>query len=288
MLNQLIELIDIRAEVYHNAKVCGDWTIREHILGQTCFHMPTEEGCILSIPGFGDVTLRTGDLVIFPKEIPHTMRPLKPQKGAQEHLAHTDPRAINGTGMLCGRMIFRHNASEAILDALPTQLIVPEQESRNWLPPLLQLILKESYEGKEGQSILDRICSLVFIYALRHYSAANPSQKGVLRLYGQKKLQGALKNIHENPSHAWTLEQLAKCCNMSRTSFTALFSKQSGWTPMRYIAWWRMQLAYVSLSKGKLIAQVAHEVGYNSEAAFSRAFAKEFNSTPGQIRKKYL
>ena len=85
-LHDLLRLIRIRVDVYHNARVCGDWVIREHALGQTCFHMPSQGTCRLSVPGHGEWMLEEGDLVIFPRETAHQMVPAEPQAGVQEHL----------------------------------------------------------------------------------------------------------------------------------------------------------------------------------------------------------
>jgi AraC-like DNA-binding protein len=73
---------------------------------------------------------------------------------------------------------------------------------------------------------------------------------------------------------------------MSRTRFAKHFKECSGWTAMRYLTWWRMQLAYEKLNSGQSVAQVAEHIGYNSEAAFSRAFSKEFKLTAGQVKKQ--
>ncbi|MDO3385370.1 AraC family transcriptional regulator [Gilvimarinus sp. SDUM040013] len=282
MLCELLKLLRLRAEVYHNAKVCGDWLIPESELGQTCFHLPVEGECLLLIPGEKEQLLQTGDMVIFPRETRHTMLPTKPQTGQQQHLPYSLAQD-NAVAMLCGKVTFEHRAHITLLDALPSHLIVSANDSKSWLPQLLTLIRRESYSVQPNPLVLDRLCELIFIYVLQGFSVST-NNGGILKLYSMEKIRPALEAIHRHPERSWTLETLALKCNMSRTVFAKTFS-QSNWTAMRYLTWWRMQQAWSLLSDGDILLNIAFAVGYRSEAAFSRAFLKEFGLRPGQVRR---
>ncbi len=284
-LSDLLRLIQLQVSVYHNAKVCGDWVINEHELGQTCFHMATEGGCLLKVPNHGTFTLNCGDLVIFPREVPHSMTPLIPLTGIQQHLDYkTD---LPGIGMLCGKVLFEHQASQQLLCALPPVFVIPNDEHSPWLTKLLTLIQIESYEDSQGSKvILDKLSELLFTYAIRHYLKAHSNEAGVLALYAHPKLAAVVNAIHGEPQRNWHLEQLAAIALQSRTAFAESFRKTSGWTPMQYITWWRMQLAWSMLSKGKNVASTAEHIGYQSESAFSRAFKKQFSISAGAVRRK--
>jgi AraC-like DNA-binding protein len=313
MLDDVMRLFRIKAEVYHNAKVCGDWLIQESHLGQTCFHMPTQGSCLLRIPDQEDQRLNTGDLVIFPQEIPHSMCPSQPCEGPQQHLPHTADET--GTGMICGRMLFSHDGFKHVLAALPTVMIIRYDESNPWLAPMLRLIISESYRDDGTQSlVLDRLSELIFLFALRHYVERDSSEHdfseqdssdqdlseqstaaqstaeqhsdkvGLLALYSDTSLNHALTAIHRSPSQHWSVATLAEHCFMSRTRFSTRFKQCSGWTPMQYLTWWRMQIAWSLLAEGKSIALVAEKVGYLSESAFSNAFKKVFGLRAGKVK----
>jgi len=283
-LSDLLRLMQLQVSVYHNAKVCGDWVINEHELGQTCFHIATEEGCLMDVPKYGQFTLNCGDLVIFPSEIPHTMKPLKALTGMQQHLPYKT--GLPGVGMLCGKVQFEHQASQQLLCGLPAVLIVPNDNNSPWLTRLLSLIQIESYEDGQGSKvILDKLSELLFTYAIRHYLVTNTNEAGVLALYAHPKLAAVVNAIHSEPQKNWHLEQLAAIALQSRTAFAENFRKTSGWTPMQYITWWRMQLAWSMLSKGENVARTAECIGYQSESAFSRAFKKQFAISAGAVRR---
>jgi len=284
VLTDLLQLMQLNVSVYHNAKVCGDWQINEHEIGQTCFHMATELGVKLHIPEHGDYTLACGDLVIFPHEIPHSMKPINKLTGPQQHVSFNTELA--GVGMLCGKVNFKHQASHQLLAALPKFLIIKNDGCTPWLSHLLNLIQHESYQTDSNETVvINKLSELLFTYALRHYVNLHDSEIGVLALYADTKLNKAISAIHATPSKQWTVEQLAKIAIQSRTSFSEKFKKVSGWTPMHYLIWWRMQLAWSLLKSGKSVFFTAEEVGYKSEAAFSRAFKKHFNFPPTHAKK---
>lgn len=284
-LTDLLALMQLDVEVYHNAKVCGDWQINEHEIGQTCFHMATERGVELHIPDDGDYIMQCGDLVIFPHEIPHSMVPIDKLSGPQQHVAFNSD--LEGVGMLCGKVNFRHQASQQLLMALPKVLIIKKGDDTPWLTHLLNLIQHESYQTEHCEKvIINKLSELLFTYALRHYVDLHYDQAGVLALYADNKLNKAISAIHQSPAKQWTVEQLAQIALQSRTSFSERFKKISGWTPMHYLSWWRMQLAWSLLKNGESVFSTADTVGYKSEAAFSRAFKKQFGFPPANVKNK--
>ncbi len=284
--SDLVQMLILEVDIYHNAKVCGDWQIEEHSLGATCFHIATMGHCQLNVPGHFDGILHCGDLVIFPRELTHSMTPLEKLQGEQRHLSYKDSLTIEGTGMLCGEVKFKHEGSRYLLDALPAVFIIPAEQASPWINALLDMIMIESMgNSPAGKAILDKLAELLFTYALRQYLSDSPNRVGVLAIYGNPRLAKALEGIHAHPEKSWTLESMASEAALSRTVFSEIFKKTSGWTPTEYLTWWRMQLAWSMLSKGSTVASVAEKVGYQSVAAFSRAFKKVFNTTVGKVRR---
>lgn len=286
-LSELFDLLRLSASVYNNAKFCGEWQVNEHVLGQTCFHMPTEGECLLKIPKHGDALLQQGDIVFFPYEIAHTLCPTDTQAGVPARVEYPSAKNINGIGMLCGQLMFEHQGTTRVLDQLPSYFIVKNNTETPWLQALLGLIIAESHTSNSS-IILNRLCELLFIQSLRHFLSHSHEPAGFMTVYANKKLNKAIEAIHRKPEQPWNLEELAKLTNMSRTAFVTHFKLASGWTVMQYLTWWRMQLAWQKLREGSSVTATALAVGYHSDASFSRAFKREFNVNVGQVRKGHL
>ncbi len=286
-LSDLIRIFRMHVDVYHNAQICGNWLYKDSHLGETCFHMVTKGECQLDVPGSLSTVLNLGDLVIFPREIPHSMFPVNETSEKQKVIPLDKAQDLPGTGMLCGQACFDHQGSLHLLDALPEVFIVRFNQENTWCCSLVAMIMAESVSPDiASQAILNRLSELLFVYALRQHLLDSDKNLGILALYSDPRLQKAISAIHDDPAAAWTLEKLAGKAGMSRTAFADRFRQLSGWTPARYLTWWRMQLAWRKLSEGLASAEVANQVGYRSEAAFSRAFQKNFGITAGKIRRR--
>lgn len=284
--SQVLNLLKLDASIYHNAKVCGNWKLNEHTLGATCFHMVTIGSCLLDVPNHLKLILRYGDLVIFPRELAHSMVPDVPLAGDQRHLSYQLSQSIDGTGLMCGEMRFQHAGSQFILDALPPVFIIQYDATNDWLKSLLEMILGESMrESPASKVLLDKLSELLFTYALRQYLMEHPKEVGMLAIYGHSRLSKVIEAIHQHPEREWTLELMAKEAAFSRTTFVETFKSVSGWTPGQYLTWWRMQLAWTFLKEGEKTAEVANKVGYHSDSAFSRVFQKTFSIAAGKVRR---
>lgn len=284
MFSDLLNTFRLKADVYNNAQFCGNWTIHAHSTHKTCFHMVTLGRCQMNIPGQPSIALEPGDLVIFPREIPHSMTPYEDSKERSYGL-NTFPPTENkhGTGLLCGTLEFEHVGFNHVLDALPTLFIIQKNEAP-WLAPLFEQIRFEVLQtGGADESVLNRLSELLFVYALRH-QLQHQEPSNFLSLFASQTLQPALAVMKDEPHKQWSLEALAQKCAMSRTKFSQLFKQTSGLTVNTFFTWWRMQLAYDFLRQGQRITHVAEKVGYQSESAFSRAFKKCFEINPSDVR----
>jgi AraC-like DNA-binding protein len=285
--NDLLGLVRFEARVYHNAKVCGNWLLREHAPGQTCFHVVTMGSCLVDVPGHLATTMQTGDLLFFTHELPHTMTTPSPGSGPQRHVPYHLAPDEEGTGLLCAEVTYRQRLSEYLLQSLPPVLLIRNEPDNAWLPPLLELIVLESAASRLfGAGITDRLCELLFSYALSHYLARHPSEHSLLSLYIHPRLATVITAIHQYPEAPWTLAKMAQVAAQSRTSFSKSFREISGWTPMQYVTWWRMQLAWEQLQEGKAVGAVAEATGYSSVAAFCRAFKASFEVNAGSVSRE--
>tara|TARA_R110002072_G_scaffold136124_3_gene278314 strand:- start:21519 stop:22397 length:879 start_codon:yes stop_codon:yes gene_type:complete len=280
-VSDLLRLLSTRVNIFHNAKVCGQWQISEHKPPLTCFHVVTDGDCRLDMPDRVSTTLHPGDLILFPVELPHSMTPTHALTGPQEHVPFPQAVGREGTGLLCASVSFRHPASELLLRALPDVTVLLAAETP-WLRPLTTLILDESLSpGGASQAILEKLAELLFAYTLASSNVIRSSDRSILALYSHPRIGRAIDAIHEQPDFPWTLDLLARKAAQSRTSFAATFKALSDWTVMEYVSWWRMQLAWKHLEEGTRLSEIPSLVGYQSSAAFSRAFKRYFGVNPG-------
>ena len=134
--------------------------------------------------------------------------------------------------------------------------------------------------------MLARLLDLLFVQALREWGAKSPNNLGWLSGLNDARIGKALSAIHEEPSRPWTVERLAKVAGSSRSAFAARFTEVVGQTPLKYLATWRLHLAAEHLRVGTVrIGEITALVGYGSEAALTRAFKAQFNTTPAAFRR---
>lgn len=176
------------------------------------------------------------------------------------------------------------------LAALPRLLHVRASpaEPGGWLAQLMQVAVNESRDRRSGgEGVLSRLSELMFIEVVRRYiESLPPQQTGWLAGLRDRHVGQALNCLHGRPAHAWTLDSLAKEVGLSRSSLAERFTHFIGQAPMHYLARWRMQVAAGLLASGSdTVARVAAEVGYDSEAAFNRAFKKLVGTPPAAWRR---
>ena len=286
-LDDLLRVMDARCQVYHNFQLCGNWEVDEHELDQTCLHLVCYGDCVLHYQG-EEVPLTRGDLVVFPKERPHRISSVRPTESPMARLPLSEPAQPEGTALLCASVHFAHPSAEDLLSNLPELTLIHHSEAnRTWLEPLAQMILQESQADQPGQAaVLDHLAALIFMQVLRQTDAVGDASPGLLRLHQDPVMKGALAAFHAEPDKAWTLERLARQAAMSRSRFAQHFKAQSGWTPAQYLLWWRMQQAWTLLGRGVSVLETALQVGYQSEAAFSRSFKRHYGQSAGQVRRQ--
>ena len=149
-------------------------------------------------------------------------------------------------------------------------------------------MLVEYEAGAAGrQGVLDRFAEVLFVLVLRHYMQHAPELNGFLAVFKDERIVRALAALHRSPGTDWRVETLAREASMSRTVFAERFAGLVGQTPMQYLAKWRMHLADEMLqARGSSVAQVAERVGYQTEAAFRRAFRRMRGLGPGVVRRR--
>lgn len=256
------------------------------------FHFVSHGNCYLHLPDANrPVELNQGDLLLFPRNQSHRISAseLAPEQSKgipfQDYQQGVLP---DSTGLVCGLLELEHIHKNPLLDELPSVVIVRNQPGQHyWVAPLLELINRELQDSDAGcEAAIDKLADILFIQVIRCYLKDHQPLSGLLAALQDSKLHKALKLMHAKPADKWTLESLAAAVGVSRSVFAERFREVIGETPMGYLTRWRMQQAYHWLHNEHLsVMDVAERTGYQSDAAFSKAFKKEFGFGPGAARR---
>jgi AraC-like DNA-binding protein len=274
----------------------------EHLIA---YHVVTEGRCFANIIGEEPIALEAGEVIVFTRGDPHVMasgpgmrtEPVSADKLAAATASQL-PFSINygGDGPISAKVVCGFLACDArpfnpLLDNLPPVIKARDHanDGANWLSQFIRLATRESAEKRAGgEGVLAKLSELMFIEIIRrHLADLPPEQAGWLAGLRDPFVGKALSLMHAKPQHGWTIETLARDVGLSRSVLAERFADLLGMPPMHYLAKWRMQVAAGLLSGGNAnMATVAAEVGYASEAAFSRAFKKMVGVSPSDWRRR--
>ncbi|HET9403166.1 MAG TPA: AraC family transcriptional regulator, partial [Burkholderiales bacterium] len=258
---------------------------------------------ILQVAGEPPLELRGGAIVLLPRNDAHTLASqegLKPIGGDQ--LPHEDTgvgpiRIRYGGGgerthIVCG-LLGTDSRNHPLLDTLPPTLVLDLKgdPACEWIARSFRYAAGELAAVRAGSGIaLSKLSELLFVEAVRRYLDTLPAdRRGWLAGLRDPVVARALALLHTHLARGWTTEALAQEVGASRSAFAERFTALMGLPPMRYLTGWRMQVATERLrDTRRSVAQIAAEVGYESEIAFARAFKREFSASPAQWRKQPL
>jgi AraC-like DNA-binding protein len=195
------------------------------------------------------------------------------------------------TGLVCGAVRFDHPAARHLVSVLPRTIHVqgsvsPEAEG---IQSTLRLMAAEAKELRPGgEAVITRLADILVIQAIRSWIEEDPAaQKGWLGALQDRQIGRAIVLIHREPGRQWTVASLASEVAMSRSAFSARFTHLVGEPAMRYLARWRMHTALARLQEESVgLTELATRLGYQSEAAFSRAFKRFLGVPPGSARQR--
>ncbi len=274
----------------------------EHLIA---YHVVTEGRCFANIVGEEPIALEAGEVIVFTKGDAHVLssspglRAEPRTAGALDGMITSQlPFLINygeegptTAKFVCGFLACDARPFNPLLESLPPVIKSgdPQGGDKGWLGQFIRLATMESADKRAGgESVLAKLSELMFIEVIRrHLEALPPEQAGWLAGLRDPFVGKALSLMHAAPAQDWTIEDLAKEVGLSRSVLAERFSDLVGMPPMQYLANWRMQIASGLLSGGSAnIATVAAEVGYGSEASFSRAFKKLVGMPPSEWRRR--
>lgn len=192
--------------------------------------------------------------------------------------------------LTCGVVSFDHLAGKQLIAQLPKilQIDTSDNEDGSWLQSTLGFIAREARELRPGgETVITHLADILIIQAIRSWIDSAPeANQGWLAALRDKQVGRALAAIHRQPEKLWTVDSLAQEIGMSRSGFSARFTNLVGESVKRYLTHWRMQLARSQLMETSVsLTVLADRLGYQSEAAFCRAFKRVFGVPPGSMRQ---
>jgi AraC-like DNA-binding protein len=266
------------------------------------YHVVARGACWGHAIGHDPIRLREGDLIVFPQGDPHVLSSAPGMRAAPDMSFFAKPSKslplvyeLGGGGpdrtrVVCGFLGCDDRPFNPLLTALPAVIHLSASgpgATTGWLGTLLNIAVAESGSARAGgENVLARLSELMFVEAIRRYLDGLPHDRlGWLSAVRDPVAGQALSALHSQPREDWTVERLARLAGLSRSVFAERFTDMVGQPPMQYLALWRMQLASRLLLDGGAVAAVADAVGYDSEAAFSRAFKKLVGRAPAAWRR---
>ncbi|MEZ4530045.1 MAG: AraC family transcriptional regulator [Thermomicrobiales bacterium] len=268
--------------------------------GYLMFHAITRGSCWIDLGNGQQVQLRAGDVVLVPHGEGHR---LANEPGAFCISLWETPRvavserydllSIDGGGervdLICGAVRFEHSAAAHLMAVLPRILRIESGPSAQgeWVQSTLRYMASEARQLRiGGEAVITRLSDVLVIQAIRTWLEESAElEGGWIGALRDEKIGRALTLIHRDPARDWSVASLADEVYLSRSAFAARFTELVGQPAMAYVTWWRMQVARgLIVDDGLTAAEAASRVGYQSEAAFSRAFKRTLGVPPGAAR----
>lgn len=287
-LSDLIALLRPRTVFAKEISGAGGWAVRYGNFGHPGFCTVIDGSCRLAVDGAESVTLEAGDFVLLPSTPGFSMSGFEPADpvfidphataGLVEEVRHGRQDGDPDVRMLGGYFIFDSSDAGLLVSQLPARIHLRGAER---LATLVRLVREEASDARPGcDLILSRLVEVLIVEALRSVEG-DEAPPGLLRGLGDPRLAAAIRQIHGEPAHPWTVAELAKAAALSRSAFFDRFARTVGVPPMEYLQSWRMSLAKDLLRrKAGGLAEIATRVGYGSASAFSTAFARHVGVPP--------
>ncbi|MDP4571841.1 AraC family transcriptional regulator [Pseudomonas sp. LPH60] len=294
LVDWLLEGLELDASLFHVGRYCGGWHASTQGLARASFHLIVQGHCWLHIDGVPEaLRLDAGDAVFLLQDLGYRLSSAQQSAVAQQlpRMAMTalDSSAQDGVGLVCGFFHFKSGLSSLIIDGLPGWLILRAGDpSLSAARALFQLILDECQRTPAPSSaLLERLSHLLFLYVLRQQVSDNQDLGGLVALARHPGFAPLLEQLIQQPGQPWPLESMAALTGLSRSAFFKRFNELAGQSPGQVLLALRMRHACQLLKANQTVEQAAARVGYQSIAAFTRAFTKAVGLQPGAYRKQH-
>ena len=312
-LSEVLRVLHFNSAIFFKARFTAPWCLAspqaEAVAAQVdagsqrllFYHYFADGSCTVQLDGLPPLHLQAGDIILFPHGDAHTMASTGvaepgPMLDVQTLLRdRPDELRLGGGGaptrIVCGYLSCDPILCRPVLAALPRVVTVSLRgDGTDWLERSFVYAVAEA-AGSEpgGEGMLAKLSEVLVVETLRRYlSGMSAQQTGWLAGLRDRAVGRCLALMHEKPAHPWTLDGLAREVGTSRSVLAEKFTHLVGQSPMQYLARWRMAVASNLLRRSaSSLMQIALEVGYETDAAFSRAFKREFGVPPAAWRRTH-
>jgi len=314
--SQILSGVKLNGAIFFTAEFSAPWGVStpasklmapviapgaEHLV---IYHLVIEGEASVELTDGQRTELQPGDVVIFPHGDAHHIssaagvpRPF-PNYGLNAKIQSRElsPLKAGGGGptsrLVCGYMTCDPRLSRPVLSGLPPvfKVNIRTDASGSWLENSILHLVEEAASGRIGsEAMLAKLSEALFVDTIRRYVARLPEhQTGWLTGARDPIVGRSLELLHNRIAHPWTIADLASQTGISRSALVERFTRYLSEPPMTYLTRWRLRVAARALEKTSLgVADIAADVGYESEAAFNRAFKREFGQPPGRYRSNH-
>jgi AraC-like DNA-binding protein len=314
-LSDVLRVMRLKGGVFLHGEFSDPWCLGVTLAPDSCtpylgpsahliaYHYVLEGHMRVRMGDGADLDVAAGQSVLFPRNDPHVLGSdldLEPVPG--ERIVQSPP-AIGGlerivlggggttTRIVCGFLGTEDVRGNPVIAALPAalRLDVRHDVAAEWVRHSFRYAAEEIAAGRLGsETVMAKLSELLLVEAIRRYAETLPEQAtGWLAGLRDPFLSRAIARLHSDVAAPWTVEELGRQVGLSRSALGDRFTRLLGVAPMQYLAAWRIQVAaHELLASGKSIAQVAQQVGYESEASFTRAFKRELGQPPATWRRE--
>lgn len=300
VLTDVLNTLELKGWLSSRRELAPRWRYDFAASKDCMFHVVSYGGSYLQVEGQAEpIRLGDGDVVLFPTGHAHSLYddPVSPLTKLV-HLDYSPERVhqvVNSEEeskllMLCGAFHFEHPHAFPLLYRFPTLIHIPGVQGRaeQSFTDIVHLIARESASQQPGAAVvLRRLTELLFIQVLRLWiDQQDELSVGWVGALRDQPINRVLGLIHESPGRSWTVQELAHAAALSRSAFSARFTELVGEPPMAYLTRWRMLKATRLLKHEVNMKLIAEQLGYESEAAFRKAFKREIGIPPAQYRRQ--
>lgn len=309
ILSDILQTLRLRGSFYFRLGFSAPFGVEVPAYKQSArFHLVVQGNCVVRLANGQALSMASGDLVLIPRGQSHCIldsaesnyAPLEHvlenagYRGEGVVVATPAPHAATNE-LVCGHFTFRDGASHPILQFLPDAIVITAamRAGFGWLDDIVRMMTRRVFESRstphdQGMvAIVQRLAEVMFVEILRAGLSQSPEMQRVIGAFSDERIGKTLMLIHTHPEKPWTVESLAKEIGMSRARFADQFTERVGEGPVSYLRGWRLQRAAALLDDTRLnVQQIAAKVGYESTAAFSRAFSQRFGIAPSEYRSE--
>jgi AraC-like DNA-binding protein len=310
-LSDVLRTLRLTGGVFLDARFTAPWSIATNVnpekfklfLGSStqiiAFHYVVSGSLVAHVPGGPARELKAGALILLPRNDVHVLGSARELKAVPANTLVMTESGLwevrhggggDETHIVCG-FLGCDSTFDPLISALPPLLSINVTDTKGgaWIEESFAFATQNlASDGVGAAAIVAKLSELMFVEALRRYMQELPEQEsGWLAGLRDPAIGRALTLMHAQPQKSWSAEELADAVNLSRSTFAERFSALIGYPPIRYLTIWRMQVAARMLREtNRGIAQIAFDVGYDSEAAFNRAFRRELGRPPSAWRRE--